>query len=199
VRSSRPTCLYRRWQSLAPCSRFQTLVAPVHTASNLFRRVFGWAKPSPPAANAGQRDYTLWHLPEREALWLRHAESPTLAGAALPSHERAATDTSHCRSSDPVKAAVCKEAAVRKHSLCWLLKSSKTTAPLREVSDVVYTLSLADRLRYVSAVVPLPGFVTDGIGANGGRRTPLDASIVWPVQSMQVRRRSRHSRRALAA
>ena len=51
-------------------------------ADMLFRRVFGWLKPSPPAADASQRDYTLWHLPVREALWLRHAESPTLAGAS---------------------------------------------------------------------------------------------------------------------
>ena len=36
------------------------------------------------------------------------------------------------------------------------------------------------------AVVPLPGFGAEGIGADGGQRTPLGASIVWPVQDMQV-------------
>ena len=66
--------------SLVPCSRAEQPIASLHAGSALFRRVFGWAKPSLPAADARQRDYTRWHLPDREALWLRHAESPTLAG-----------------------------------------------------------------------------------------------------------------------
>ena len=130
--SSTPHCAHCWKQSLASWSHLVRAIRAVHAASALLCRVFGWAKPSPPAADVGQRDYTLWHLPDREALWPRHAESPTLAGAAFPScsvpmrhDERAATHTAYWKSLDPTKPQLRRQQYVSMRMFaCWLLKCS---------------------------------------------------------------------------
>ena len=65
------------------------------------------------------------------------------------------------------------------------LPHASGSAALRTDTTDVLARSLLT-IWVLSAVVPLPGFVAEGIGANGGQRTPLGASIVWPEQSMQV-------------
>ena len=53
--------------------------------NTVFEAFWSRARASVPVS-ADQRAYTLWHLDTTEACWMRHAESPLAALAALPGH-----------------------------------------------------------------------------------------------------------------